>query len=112
MISMGWFVVAVCGLVVVVGGTWLWQRYKHHQVRPGPMRIFHRIARAVGLNLADEWLLARIARHQVLPSPLTLLVSLNTLRFHAAQYAESLSAHRRTSVERHLSTIARTLFGT
>ena len=111
-ISMGWFLVAVAGLVVVVGGTWLWQRHKHHQVRPGPLRIFHRIARAVGLNLADEWLLARIARHQVLPSPLTLLVSSNTLTFHAAQYADSLAPHRRASVERRLSAIARTLFVT
>lgn len=111
-ISMNWLLVGASGLAVVIGGLWLRQRYQHHVVRPNPIRIFHRTARAVGLNLADQWLLTRIARQQVLPSPLTLLVSAHTFRFHTDQYAQSLPPGRRASVKRHLSTIAHTLFET
>ena len=109
-IPIGWFFVAAAALAASVGAVWCARWYRRHRARPGPLWIFHSVARAIGLNLGDQWLLIRVARQQQLPSALTLLLSPGTLAFHGADYAKSVAPQRREAMQRRLAEVAHGLF--
>lgn len=109
-LSMVWFFIAAAGLVASVGTVWLARWYHRHHARPSPLWIFHGVAQAIGLNLADQWLLIRVAKQQQLPSALTLLLSPDTLAFHGADHIRSIAPPRREAMRRRLAKVAHSLF--
>lgn len=73
------------GLIVLVGAAALMIRHLVRRLRP--VHLFVKIGRSMGLTFRECWWLWRLAHAQQLTSPLTLLMSAETLRFHAEAYA-------------------------
>ncbi|MEX0653092.1 MAG: hypothetical protein WD534_06585 [Phycisphaeraceae bacterium] len=88
----------------------LWIGWKQRRAQPRPWRVFHRVARHMGLTWREQWLLVRIARHGQLPSPLTLMLSRRTLGYYTKQYVAGRPPRRRATVVRRVVAIRQALF--
>jgi hypothetical protein len=99
-------------VVLIIAGLWAWRQYRMRRLQSLPLMIFHQAASQLGIRLSDQWLLQRIANQQHLPSPLTLLMSPNTLGYHAEAYLARVAGPNRARIAFRLHTLSRELFGT
>jgi len=86
---------------------WL-QRWQQRLI---PLRTFRQLADEFGISTRDQALLIQIAKQQSLPSPLTLILSGATLNHHVQRYIQTLSPSDLNKITRHVTVLARDLFG-
>ncbi|MBI1338379.1 MAG: hypothetical protein GC164_15665 [Phycisphaera sp.] len=104
------FVFGVTGVLLLVLAFWLRRRHQTRHERSAPIRIFHDVARQLGLSWPQQWLLFRIAKENHLPSPLALLLSGSTLNHYARLYAQNVTAYRRLKFLEEVRAIKHKLF--
>ncbi len=105
--GVAWSIVA---LLMFAGSIKLYKLYRSHKLTSGPYVIFHRLAHANGLSIAQEWLLIRLARRQNLPSALTLILSGDTLAHHARAVAADTPPRRGRVMLKHVNRVHQILF--
>ena len=110
MLEIRWIMIAGGLLIMIFAaiGLWKWWRYRHQRTRP--LHIYLKAARKAGLNWKQISLLSKIAKYTGISTPLSLMVSSDTLVFHAKVYAEARNIRRINRFYKDVDDIAGILF--
>lgn len=110
-IPTSWILAMGALLVLAFVGNWAWNRYRRIAQDRAPLRTFEAMAGDLGLGWPDRKFLISVAQQQRLPSPLTLMLSGDTLAYHAAAYAGAQPSISRGLILSRAESIRLRLFG-
>lgn len=99
-------------LVLLIVTSWVKQWIRKRRDAHAPLASFDQMMRDLGVGWSDRKLLIRIAQQQKLPAPLTLVLSGETLSFHAAAYAGVQPTMYRNLILSRAAALRLRLFGT
>ncbi len=110
-IPTSWILALGALLVLAFVANWAWNRYQRLAQDLAPRRAFEALAGDLGLGWPDRKFLISVAQQQRLPSPLTLMLSGDTLAYHAAAYAGAQPSISRGLILSRAESIRQKLFG-
>ena len=110
-IPTSWILATGALLVLAFVANWGWNRYRRLAQDRAPLRAFEAMAGDLGLGWPDRRFLISVAQQQRLPSPLTLMLSGDTLAYHAAAYAGAQPSISRGLILSRAEAIRLRLFG-
>ncbi len=99
------------GLIVLLLALMLGRYLITMYIQSAPLRLYLRVARAIGLDFSSRWWLWRVARQQGLVSPMALLMSVQTLEHHAQNYIDQISAAEARYSQSRLFVLKQQVFG-
>jgi len=107
-----WILALGAVLLLLILTNWIQQWIRRRREAHAPLASFDQMMRDLGVGWSDRKLLIRIAQQQKLPSPLTLVLSGETLSFHAAAYAGAQPTMYRNLILSRAAALRLRLFGT